>query len=50
VLVHDPGGVLVAVVEALYKLVNLPLVVGHGSVGVVEVEGVGKVVLSAHGL
>jgi len=29
---------------------NIPLVVGHGPVGVVKVEVVGKVVLSAHGL
>jgi hypothetical protein len=29
---------------------NIPLVVRHGPVRVVEVEVIGKVVLSAHGL
>jgi len=49
VLVHDPGAVL-ALVGGHIERRNIPLVLGHGSVRVVEVKVVGKVVLSAHGL
>jgi hypothetical protein len=36
--------------RVMVKYSNIPLVVGHGSLRVVEVKVVGKVVLSTHGL
>lgn len=48
-LVHDPSDKLVLVAGHMVHP-NIPLVLVHGSVRVVEVEIVGEVVLSAHGL